>query len=444
MRSSSASACLTAIAALALCLYAPQSRAQEVPKNLHTLPPDPRLKGPSIVASDAGEFGWLMFYRLNWPAQPGLRGMPDTSLPIGAHDATVWETFKNIVEIYLNQGARPPGWEVNIELPPGTLSKAGAVAAKAAELGPVDSTWIHYLAEPYMIDQQRICAMDPLILANPTNPAPPAKDARQAAIACPPVYYEERDSRSFFDYVVNNPSGFELFNFDGQLAARANADFKFNFPESAVELKASWRILRPGDDASRYWTSIGVYYDDYGKLQIARIGLTGLHITSKLIPNWVWITFEQVDNPTKTFKWYQGRAGAAIGANPNYNSAMTPLNQKWQARLAGTKWQYYALMDVQTDFVGADQKPTLLSNTQMETYFQAQSSCISCHKTASIGTAQNPRLNFFPPPLLNPYVGTVDFQAVANKQYPGVPFKDMDFVWSLRNAKSKPAAAPAQ
>jgi hypothetical protein len=430
MRSSSASVCLTAITALALCLFAPHAGTQAGPKRVHSVPIDPRLQHPSKLASDPGDFAWEMFYALDWPALPAQRGKPDPSLPLGAHAATVWESFKNIVEIYLNQGQRPPGWQVNIELPPSDPSNP-TPAAQAADLETVDSTWVHYLAEPYMIDLQRICGMD--------SP-PPVKDPKD----CPPVYYEVRDNRATFEYIVNNPSGFELFNFDGQLAARANALFKFNFPTPALEVKGSWRILQPGDDPSRYWTAIGVYCDDYGKLQKARIGLTGLHIISKFLPNWVWMTFEQVDNPTKTFKWYQGRAGAPVGPNPTYNSQMTPINAKWQAWLRGTKWQYYALMDVQTEFVDPPVKPTLLSNTQMETYFQPQSSCITCHKVASIGTAQTPRLNFFPPPLLNPYVGAIDFQAVANKQYPGVPFKEMDFVWSLRNAKSKPVAAPVE
>jgi hypothetical protein len=121
---------------------------------------------------------------------------------------------------------------------------------------------------------------------------------------------------------------------------------------------------------------------------------------------------------------------------------MTPINLVWQGKLQGTKWQYYSLMNVQTAFVDGSNNPTLLSNTQMETYFQQASSCITCHSLASIGPTRQLRLNFFYP--LNPYVGAVDFQTVANQQFPGMTFKPMDFVWSMRNAQYKAIPAPAK
>jgi hypothetical protein len=85
--------------------------------------------------------------------------------------------------------------------------------------------------------------------------------------------------------------------------------------------------------------------------------------------------------------------------------------------------------------VDASQKPILMANTQMETYFQPNSSCISCHKIASVGPRKNLRLLLFYP--LNPYTGVINFQAVANQQFPGQSFKDLDFAWSLRNAQYK-------
>jgi hypothetical protein len=382
--------------------------------------PNLRLGDPRATTTqalqDPADFAWRMFVYLNWPELPNFRGMPDPNGRIGQGPA-VWESFKNVSEVYKPGGHRPPPFPVWNELPPIPGHPTARPSPKRiAEIGPVDSKWIHFLAEPAMIDGQQVCDSNSV-----------------------PIQYDVRGNISYFDYVVNNPAGYELFNVQGQQAALADANFKFDFPTDTLEVKASWRVLEPGVDDSHYWTAIGVYWDTNRVLHVAKIGLTGIHIISKAMPDWVWITFEQVDNPTATFKYLLGRKGAQVGVNPNFNQALTPINQMYQQALQGTKWQYYELMDVQTEFMTTPQKPSLLSNTQMETYFQPNSSCITCHKLASIGNPQKPsqqlRLKLFYP--LNPYVGDIDFNAVAAKQFPGESFKEMDFLWSLRNAQSK-------
>ena len=79
-------------------------------------------------------------------------------------------------------------------------------AKQLAAFGPVDSTWVHYLAEPVMIDGQQICDSNSNV-----------------------VRYDVRGNRSYFDYVVNNTAGYELFNVEGQEAALADSNFKFQF-----------------------------------------------------------------------------------------------------------------------------------------------------------------------------------------------------------------------
>ena len=424
MRSSHQLVLLTAALA-ALCQpHAIAQSAVSKPVKLE----DPRKATAAQTLTDPASAAWKFFVFVNWPELPNHRGLPDLNKSIGDSAPTVWESFKNESEVYLQNGQRPPDWESRTELPMARLHNSNPsgpprqyrpTAKQIAEFGPVDSNWIHYLAEPVMIDGQQICDSDSNV-----------------------IQYDVRSNRSYFDYVVNNSTGYPLYNIDGQLAALSNPDFTFNFPTDTLEVKASWRILEPGVNASRYWTAIGVYWDDKHVLRSARIGLTGLHIISKVLPNWLWITFEQVDNPTTTYKYLLGQKGALVGPNPNYDSSLAPLNQLWQQALSGTKWQYYALMATQTEFVNASQQPILMSNTQMETYFQPKSSCISCHKVSSIGPKQNLRLQLFYP--LNPYDGIVNFQDVVNQQHPGESFKDMDFAWSLRNAHYKTPTSKAK
>ncbi|HWT65948.1 MAG TPA: hypothetical protein VN151_07515 [Terracidiphilus sp.] len=384
---------------------------------------DPTKQPVAKISADPNLFGWQMFVYVNWPELSGNRGVPDSRGQLGQAGPTVWESYKNVSEIYQANGQKPVAWEVDDELPTASSLKAAISKEQLAALGPVDSNWIHFLAEPVMIDGQQIC------------------DSASRVIR-----YDVRGDRPYYDYVVNNTSGHQLYNIEGQQAALADPNFVFAFPTDAIEVKASWRILGTNDDGSRYWTSIGVYYDNNHILRSSRIGLTGLHITSKVVPDWVWITFEQVDNPTATYKWFLGQKGAALGPNPNFDTSLAPLNREMQQDLAPTKWQYYALMKVQIAYINPSNQPILMSNTQMETYFQSNSSCISCHNLASIGKPQNStqglRLNVFYP--LQPYIGTIDFQSIANQQFPGESFKAMDFVWSLRNAHSASAAAHVQ
>jgi len=380
---------------------------------------DPRTESSAQLLAHPARAAWQYFAFVNWPELAGHRGVPDPQRVIGDPGPTVWESYKNISEVFVKDGARPVPWEIDDEIPTVPLQAGRANVAQLAAPGSVDSPWIHYLAEQVMIDGQNICDSQSEI-----------------------VEYDVRGDRPWFDYVANNPSGHPLYNMQGQQAALADPKFEFDFPRDAIEIKASWRIMEPGQDRSRYWTAIGVYQDNQGKLHQEVIGLTGLHIISKVFPKWFWMTFEQVDNAAATYKYFLQQKGAPVGANPNYNSSLDPVNQEWQNALSGTKWQYYALMGTQTAMTDAVNQPTLLGNTQMETYFQQNSSCMSCHLLTSIGPAKNPRLQVFGNNL-NPYVGAIDFNTIANQQYPGQTFKEMDYTWSFRNAQYKPVLRPA-
>ena len=347
---------------MAALLSSPNCRAQAVAAAPVTLQlTDPRTETAAQVTADLGKFGWDLFLFVNWPELVGQRGEPDSKRFIGSKGPTVWESYKNVSEVYQTNGLRPVAWQIDDELPKAPALAAVVGKERLAAIGPVDSNWIHFLAEPIMIDGQRICDS-----------------------ASRDIHYDVRGDRAYYDYVVNNTSGYHLYNLQGQQAALADRNFTFDFPIDAVEVKASWRILGQFDDASRYWTAIGVYWDNNHVLRSSRIGLTGLHITSKVLPNWVWITFEQVDNPTATFAYFLGKKGNALGPNPSYDTNLDSINRDFETALQGTKWQYYKLMKVQIDYVDASNQPILMSNTQMETYFQPMSSCISCHNLASI------------------------------------------------------------
>src|ERR1700682_3036792 len=154
------------------------------------------------------------------------------------------------------------------------------------------------------------------------------------------------------------------------------------------------------------------------------MGLTGLHILTKALPQWVWITFEQVNNLSCT----------AVQRRDPIPDNIAKVNKQMQTLLAGTKWKNYELVGVQTSAGTADD-PVVLANTQIETAFQSRSSCLTCHAVASVAThapvnpADDLRKSFVQrtPPVSPPYY-------IGPPPSLEAPFKSQDFVWSLRRA----------
>lgn len=371
--------------------------------------------------STLGQMAVETFVALNGPASPTMRGQPDPNNKFGASVPAVWETFKNSSELYRPQGAVPPDWntlcEIPVAFPPMTTAQL------QQQFGPTNSTWVHYLSESRMIDGQQIV------------------DANGAVIR-----YDVRCNQDHFNYVANNPSKYQLFNIEGQEQALNDGSFTFNFPPQCVEVKASWRILTKTDDDSRYWTAYGAYFDDNGQPAYAKIGLTAFHFITHAEPNWLWFTYEQVDNPTATFQYFLQEKQEPVGLNKTTNSNAPKFNATLAGQTAGTKWQYYQIIGWQGDETDANGKPIILANSNIETYFPATSSCMSCHAMANIGGTNDQRLNFWLSDRqgIRGRVGDINFNDIAAKLAPGEKFKQMNYVWSLRQAQSTqaPAAKP--
>ena len=343
-------------------------------------------------------YGWDLFFYMNWPAllDPQHRGQPDPAKQFGQTGAVVWETLKNSSETFLPNGVKPAGWATAEVVPPDVLKQP---------IQPSDSgnLWEH-------------------MTGNSEVDGFPAKDNTGQDIL-----YEIRQNKSVFDYIVAR----NLYYIQGQIAYAAKKG-NLNFDWSAMEVKASWRWLntdKPGCQAQDYFTANAYWAekDSTGNFlgyKTGVMGMTGLHIITKALSQWVWITFEQVNNENCT----QVKRLAPIPAN------IAAINQQMQKLLANTKWKNYELVGVQIA-PGTTDAPVVLANTQIESAFQSRSSCLTCHAVASVATHKpakpedNLRMSFLQrtPPVSPPY-------------YIGPPpslgaFKSMDFVWSLRRAE---------
>jgi hypothetical protein len=115
-----------------------------------------------------------------------------------------------------------------------------------------------------------------------------------------PLYYGLHLNPRFEKFIADN-------NYQ-DLAKLKAAPADQEFPVGCVELKSSWRIIPDGGDASNFFTiaaSVPTLIVKDGKITIdpstpksVTVALVGLHVVGRLKhhPEFVWATFEHVDN----------------------------------------------------------------------------------------------------------------------------------------------------
>lgn len=348
--------------------------------------------------SDAVTYAWRQFVALNWPAQSGARGVPDTSKTIGQPGNPVWHTWKTPDEIFYANGQAPPPWsEYGSQLPP-----------QCASIGATATSFV----------LQRVTKV-PAGIKNAAIEA--AREAVGGTLTDQHgnlARFEVRMNQAIFNAIVSA----KFYTIQGQDAAS-----EISFGPGVMEVKASWRQMTsvdPPSALSRYYTeSAWIYTPPFGNnpatCEHGTVGLVGLHITQKTptLPQWTWATFEQIDNVPPAAPAY---TGALSFNNPNcppaqcvpnkstenngvptgvptqvtrvvpVGTAAAAANLIWQQALSqavpGSVFQYYQLIDVQwpqtpNRFPTGNPTPGLLANTTMETYL-TESSCIACHFTA--------------------------------------------------------------
>jgi hypothetical protein len=356
--------------------------------------PQDMLANPT--QANAVAFAWQSFVGVNWPARPDMRGMPDQSRRIGQNGAVVWQTWKRPEEVFYTDGRQPPSWNTYADsLPPQCNGERRPVVFVRTSKVPGNSA---------NREVQR------------------AKEAVGGTLTDQRgnlVYFEVRMNKTIFDNIVAK----QYYNIEGQ-----NKATSVLFPNGVMEIKASWRILTAADAPVRYryvrqdaWVYTPASGGNPATCESEEVGLVGLHITQKTPsrPQWIWATFEQVDNvppfnasspgavpysfnnPTCPASQCVPNASTEKNGRPtgiptqvtrvvNIGAQAQAANPVWQERLsvvAGSPYRYYQLVDVQwpqspTQPPVGNATPGLLANTTMETYNGATSSCVNCHFTA--------------------------------------------------------------
>ncbi|HEY4594875.1 MAG TPA: cytochrome c, partial [Thermoanaerobaculia bacterium] len=235
------------------------------------------LRQPALYvrqrASDI--FSWQVLIALDWPALRGRRGVPDPAKPIAAPGPRVWETWKEIGEVFREKDGQP--------VPPAPWDAPEALPAACQG------------AEKLLVRDEKVAdLLDSTVQPTYADGTLPGTLTDQSGHR---VRFEIRLNRTVFDYIVSN----DLW--DGRVQSEAK---DIRFPDGSQIVKAAWREV-DGNAAGRFLTTDACLCESPNGRGLEgcrrqRMGLVGFHVMSKTpsAPQWIWSTFEQVDNVTGT------------------------------------------------------------------------------------------------------------------------------------------------
>ena len=360
------------------------------------------------------EYSWKAFVALNWPLDD--KGRPNKYLKdMGTPQ---WATYSESYEVFKSDGSKPdPYGEVRRSYPP--INTEDDLPSVGQDILRSHKHRILY----------QVSALTGLNILDEVNQAfsSPLWDQNGNL-----VHYEVLLNKVEYDYILKN----ELYNLQGQVAFYKKHG-KVQFPSGsyakkvgAIELKLAWKILTDKDIESRYLTQdAAIVVGKPPQWKTVRVGLVGMHISQKSesSPQWIWSTFEHVDNLRVDAHAVFGADGASHPKVPSFNnseceycptnvvpqpdakgvrrtqvSRVVPIpkateqyNRKMQNMLAEKQsvLQFYELVNTQwptdpsaspakvdsypdniTNKSGGKPTPVFLINSTMETYFQGGAS----------------------------------------------------------------------
>jgi hypothetical protein len=255
-----------------------------------------------VAQRDFDILSWQAFLALNWPQKS--YGIPEATIN-AATGNPLWSYWVPMEKIFLPNGAKPEyPWN------PEKWHKEAAAEGLTASLSK--AAWRQSASS----DDNFQAFSGPLVDQN-------GKWARYEAMVDP----EE------FDYIFNNT----LYSLDGQIAFSGRevnhneVDMPVNVgmqKHGAIEIKLAWKEMGANDAPSRFYTTkVRVRISAPGAPQYRTInaGLVGMHISMHTAssPEWIWSTFEQIDN-TRQNPLAGGGMSHANFMNPNLSNA--PVN----------------------------------------------------------------------------------------------------------------------
>lgn len=375
---------------------------------------------------DFDVYSWNTFIALNWP--PGADGNADPTKTIGQNgdNDTVWQHYADVANVFLPGGVKPT-WNGPAQIPPPCkkLYKPGLPIMEMIGKNILSPTVLSANSQPFntgpLIDQNGVYTRFQIVV-----------------------------NKTMFDYIVGN----SLYSKAGQKVFTPPVNFTSGSldpktgktaVEGAIMVKSAWKVIAPSEKSRFHSENVLVYTPASENPKISAqcsmktVGLVGLHIGHKTqsAPQWLWSTFEHVDNvPTAAdvtsgklkaaYNYYKPNCKNCPAVNsvppkpwdptkvsafhsqivrndqfnfPIYAASAAARNADAQKLLLGVNaksvWANYELIstmwptDPKQPF-GAP-APTFLANTTLETYLQqvppvpnVSSNCIECHNNATM------------------------------------------------------------
>lgn len=312
------------------------------PKLSGVIPTDvtiPEFAGPSEPMDDPAplaihnrpffdNFSWQSFIALSWPADISARGIAidpnnndiflsanksgESSIPI------VWETYREGFVLFPPDGTVPPEWNS----PEPGYSPAGDAHT--------DKRIFAMTTKGGLADEVNEAFGGPLIDQN--------GNYVRYEVRVNEIEYEQARKNKWYDK--------DTLKKDIETAVKNSTSTAqgIQFDTNSIELKAAWRIMTDDDDLSRYYVVQGLVAGTNGSYVSAKMGLVGLHIMQKTesFPQWVWSTFEHVDNVKGPHPSFNNGKDSPI-MPPNATDCKTPLLTIRQSQDSGYDCEPYEI-----------------------------------------------------------------------------------------------------
>lgn len=365
--------------------------------------------------------GWQMFLAVNWPTNDQGQAAPSiTDVNFGPPHWTLWQTSSQIFRV---DGKRP----IACGPAPAGRNLLAAVAQRTAPL----LRGLPLIEKPANVNPRSVLVLGNLSAVGNISILNLKAGETDQAFSGPLI--DQNGNFVHFD-IAMDPNEVQyvcqtgIYNINNQITFSQSHN-TLSFPagtdnvdwSGATEVKFAWKIIDPskGDQPSRFFTMPATIPDAHGGTRQVTVGLVGMHIghKSQSSPQWIWATFEQVDNlvgnamahPPIKASFYNPDCEICVpNVDPDSTGDfVTPtqavraiqipgdkveLNAQAQAALKaiGSVWQYYQLIDTQwpteptaaptpwdaglpgaiNNKPGGNPTPVFLTNITMETYFQ--------------------------------------------------------------------------
>jgi len=356
---------------------------------------------------------------LVWPARHGQRGIADTTASLSIDTVPlVFETYKADWEIFNAQSPQLSPF-ATMDSPP-TIQCTTRLSVGDLYLGPLGFSefgdTFNLTSNLEQAGQQVGQVGGPLVAQSDTY-----------------VRYTTGFNELEYDTIKSNA----LYLSANQSPSKTDPNIaSIPFPNGSIDVKASWIEMSsiPSSKWGRFHTRSALVFDPRTRTCVREtIGLVGLHIVQKTKsrPQWIWTTFEQVDNLSPSHgtagTFNNGNGTPMPQANPittlsfppstlfnvdrvlPINAATQTTNATFQKALAAknSRWQFYQLVMTQWPLpppgsspganVPPDQEGTIKhtfpgvnpksaqANVTMET-FQQDNGCMNCHNSVKTNT----------------------------------------------------------